>query len=222
MTPNRKAVEAQILSDLALVSPGCADVAMYEAYFAQMSDKDFDAFMHRLKEDKEWLTLTVPNNGKNNLSIERNYKLADKWGISFHQRVWMPADDDVPSYLTPHPYLVIKLPVRVAAQRLAKKQSIPKHQRVINTMTGQPTGDSKGAGFSAPELRLCVAMGLEKSATELMKYRGGDLRGYAALNASLSRHGAANQKTLEHFSSGVVSTTTVKSYFTSAQLGSTL
>ena len=124
--------------------------------------------------------------------------------------------------MSPNKYLVIKIPLRIASQRIAKKMSIPKHQRVINSITGQPTGDSKGAGFSAPELRLCVAMGLNKTSVELMKYRGGDLRGWAALNASLNRFGSARQEQLSHFASGVVSTSTLKTFLTSAHLTNTL
>lgn len=222
MAGNRKAAEAQILADLNTILPGCVDVELYKAYFASMSDKAFDAFMIRLREGKEWLTLTVPNGGKQNLNFDRHVKIADKWGHSFWSHLWFPADGGVPRYLSPNKYLVLKVPIRIASQRIAKKMSIPKHQRVINSLTGQPTGDSKGAGFSAPELRLCVAMGLEKSATELMKYRGGDLRGWAALNASLNRFGDASQEQLSHFASGVVSTATLKTYLTSAHLKNTL
>lgn len=222
MSQARKKVEEQILSDLDLISPGCIDVALYKKYFASMNDKAFADFIDRLKTGKEWLTITVPNAGKNKVTIERNFAIAKKWGLEFFQRLWFPADGDIPKYLSPNKYLIIKIPVRLASQRLAKKMSIPKHQRVINTITGQPTGDSKGAGFSSPELRLCVGMGLNKTAVELMKYRGGDLRGWAALNASLNRYGQARQDQLEHFSSGVVSTTTMKSYLTSAHLSNTL
>lgn len=222
MSKNRQAAEEQILADLDAISPGCIDVALYKKYFAKMSDKDFDAFMGRLQRKEEWLTLTVPNKGKNTLSIGRNHQLADKWGVDFYHQLWMPAEEDVPAYLTPEKYFVAKLPVRIAAQRLSKKASIPKHQRAVNALTGQPTGDSKGAGFSSPELKLCVGMGLEKTATELMKYRGGDQRGRAALNASLNRHGIASQETLKHFASGVVSTDTLKAYWTSCHLKNTL
>lgn len=222
MNAKRKAVQDQILADLALISPGCVDTELYQKYFDSMSDKAFDEFMLRLKNKEEYITLTVPNAGKNTVSVERNYQIADKWKFSFHHRLWWPADKDMPRFLTPNDYLVIKVPVRVASQRLAKKQSIPKHQRVINTLTGQPTGDSKGAGFSAPELRLCVGMGLNKTAVELMKYRGGDLKGYAALNASLGRYGVARQDQLKHFASGVKSTDTLKTFLTSAHLTNTL
>lgn len=222
MAGNRKKAETQILADLQEISPGCVDVELYKTYFASLDDKAFEAFMGRLKSGAQWLTITVPNAGKNNLDFERNIKIGDKWGHSFWRQIWFPADGDMPRYLSPNKYLVMKVPVRVASQRIAKKMSIPKHQRSINTITGQATGKSKGAGFSAPELRLCVAMGLNKSSVELMKYRGGDLRGWAALNASLNRFGGARQDQLEHFASGVVSTATLKTYFTCAHLSSTL
>lgn len=222
MGKNRAETEEIIISGLEAISPGCIDVGLYKQYFAKMSDKAFDEFMQRLKNKEEWITLTVPNKGKNTLSISRNHKLADAWGVTFYHQLWMPSEDDVPGYLTPEKYFVAKLPIRIAAQRLSKKASIPKNQRSVNTLTGQPTGDSKGAGFSAPELKLCVGMGLEKTATELMKYRGGDQRGRMALAASLSRHGKATQETLKHFASGVVSTDTLRSYWTSCHLKSTL
>lgn len=219
---NRQAVEAQILSDLELISPGCIDTKLYREYFSKMSDKDFEAFISRLENKEEWITITVPNLGKNNLSIERNHEIAKKWGHDFYRKLWMPETDETPAYLTPNKFLVLRLPVRIASQRLAKKMSIPKHQRIINSLTGQPTGDSKGASFSMPELRLCVGMGLEKTAIEFMKYRGGDMKGYMALSASLMRYGVASQETLKHFASGVVSTKTIKTYFTSAHLSNTL
>ena len=100
--------------------------------------------------------------------------------------------------------------------------SIPKTQRVINALTGQPTGDSKGAGISHPELRVCAAMGLDSTMIELMKYRGGDNRGKAALTASLIRTGRASQSVLENFASGVESTSTLRSYLVSAGLKTTL
>lgn len=219
---NRKAVEDQIIKDLNEISPGCVETKLYREYFASMSDKAFDEFMVRLKEGKEWLTLTAENGNYDAINISRNYKVADKWGVKFHQRLWMPEDGDTPAWLTPNEYLILLLPIRIPSQRLTKKASIPKHQRVINAITGQPTGDSKGASMSMPELRLLMAMGLKHSAVELMKYRGGDVRGYAAMNASLTRTGKARQASLEPFATGVRSTDTVKAYFTSAHIKTTL
>ena len=66
--------------------------------------------------------------------------------------------------------------------------------------------------------RVCAAQGLDNTMVELIKYRGGDQRGNAALNASLIRTGRANLNTLSHFASGVVSSSTLKSYMTGCHL----
>ena len=187
-----------------------------------LSEKAFEQLMTEYRSGAKYLTLTAPNFAKSTLSLERNIAVAKKLGIKFHHQLWVEGDEDTPTYLTPVEYLVVKLPVRIAAQRLAKKMSVPKTQRVVNSLTGQPTGDSKGASISLPELRVCAAMGLDKTMVELMKYRGGDARGGAAMNASLMRTGRASQEVLSHFASGVQSTATLKSYLLSASLQNTL
>lgn len=223
MPKNRKAAEDEILKGLEMIYPGCPDIQSYKDRFSKMSDKAFEEFILRLKSGEETLQITVPpgTEGKS-LNFERNMAVAEKWGKEFHQSLWMPAEDDEPSFKTPVKYLVLKLPVRIASQRVAKKASIPKTTRIINSLNGQPTGESKGASWSFPELRLSVAMGMKAAPTELMKYRGGDLRGNAALNASLIRTGHARLDVLKHFASGVVSTQTLSTYLTSAMLKNTL
>jgi hypothetical protein len=46
----------------------------------------------------------------------------------------------------------------------------------------------------------------------MMKFRGGDLKGFNAMNAMISRYGTANLKTLNNFASGVESTKTFSTY----------
>jgi hypothetical protein len=124
----------------------------------------------------------------------------------------------MPTYLTPNKYLVIDLPIRRAAQLLIKKISIPKHSKVIDHLTGQPTGESKGAKVSYPELAILSAMGLDKSLLELLKYRGGDSKGNAVLTQMLSSLGTANLDTLKNYASGVQSTHTLHTFLTCAHL----
>lgn len=222
MAGNRDAAIDLAVKTLEAILPGNPDGPRLKTYLESLNDKALDAFMEDLRSGKKFISLTAPNFGKSNLSLERNFAVGDKLGVKFYQRLWVEGDNETPSHLTPIEYLVVKLPVRIASQRIQKKMSIPKTQRVINTLTGQPTGESKGAGISFPELRVCAAMGLQKSMVELLKYRGGDQRGGAALNASLMRTGHASLKTLEHFASGVVSTATVKTFLTAAMLKNTL
>ena len=222
MAGNRQKATAFILAQMEAILPKNSDTPQYKAYLEGLSDKAFDQYMQDLKSGEKYLTLTAPNLGPSQLSVDRNVKVAEKLGYSFFKKLWIEGSGDTPTYLTPIEYLVVDLPMRLASQRLAKKMSIPKTQRSINALTGQPTGDSKGASISHPELRVCAAMGLEKTMVELMKYRGGDARGHAALSASLMRTGHANMSTLSHFASGVQSTATLKSYLTSAGLTTTI
>lgn len=222
MAGNLNAATDLIVKTLEAILPGNTDGPRLKAYLESLSPKELDKYFEDLKSGEKYVTLTAPNFGKSNLNLERNHAVAKMLGVDFYQRIWMEGHDDQPTYLTPKKYLTVKLPMRLASQRIQKKMSIPKTQRVINTLTGQPTGESKGASISFPELRVCAAMGLEKSMVELMKYRGGDARGGAALNASLMRTGQASQAVLANFASGVESTATVKTYLTSAMLRNTL
>jgi hypothetical protein len=222
MAGNRQAATAFILANLEALLPGNSDTARYKTFLEGMTAKAFEDYMLDLKSGKRYVTLTAPNFGKSNLSIERNFALAKKLNVEFFHKLWIEGDSETPTMLTPIKYLVLKLPFRLASQRLAKKMSIPKTQRVINTLTGQPTGESKGASISYPELRVCAAMGLENSMVELMKYRGGDARGGAALNASILRTGRTSLKTLSYFASGVESTNTIRTFLACAHLKSTL
>lgn len=222
MPGNRQAATAYILQALEEILPKNKDVAQYRVFLDGMSDADFDKYMHDLRSGKRYLTLTSPNHASTKLWLDKNVELAKKWKVKLHQKLWITGDEETPTHLTPIEFLVIPVTVRVASQRLQKKMSIPKTQRVINALTGQPTGDSKGASISYPELRVCAAMGLENSMVELMKYRGGDARGGAALTASLVRTGHASLKTLHHFASGVESTQTLKTFLTSIHLRNTL
>lgn len=222
MAGNRQRATAFILKYMDAVLPGNPDTARYKTFLEGMSDKEFAQYMQDLKTGTRFLTLTAPNGKQPALSLERNFKVAEALGLRFFKKLYFSSDGESPEYLSPIEYLVIKLPMRLASQRIAKKASIPKTQRVINPLTGQPTGESKGASISYPEIRVIAAMGLENSLIELLKARGGDLRAGAALNASLMRTGRASMKTINHFASGVESTATLKTFLTAAHLRSTL
>lgn len=222
MGASRQEVTAFILKNLDALLPGNGDVPRYKAYLEGLSNAAFAEYIKALGTGEKYLTITAPNGAPISLNLERNLTLGEKLGIKFFQRLWVDGTEDRPAYRTLPEYLVVKLPVRIAAQRLQKKMSIPKSMRAINTLTGQPTGESKGASISFPELRVCSAMGMESSMVELMKYRGGDARGGAAYNASLMRTGHVNLDTMSHFASGVESTATLKTFLTAAHLNNTL
>ena len=220
---NRAAAEKVILSNIQKIVPGdSSNVDIYKRLFASMDDKAFHQFMTKLKTGENALAFVRPNFTKNNIDVQRNIEIAKSFGHNFFQRVWIQCTGDRPTYLTPIPYMIVKLQLRRQAQLLEKKISIPAHNNTVDDLTGQPTGPSKGAKISYPETQVFASMGLYNTLSELMKFRGGDLAGFDAMNKSISQTGSVSLKAIEPYASGVESTKTLKVFLTGMHLKSTL
>ena len=222
MAHARQAAEAFILGYLKKLSPKGVTHDIYAERFKGMSDQDFDAFMQRLKSGEEFLVIFDPNFSDHGLSVERNLALAKELKHEFFEKIYIGKRGDCPAHMTPIKFLVVDLPMRRVSQLLKKKISIPEHNNSIDSLTGQVSGDSQGSKISYPEVQVMASMGLDNCIVEMMKYRGGDLRGRTALNAMISRHGGANLKTLSNYASGVESVKTLNTFLKAAMLKSTL
>lgn len=210
--PDRKKAEEFIFKFIKDFDPSGYNTEKYKIIFAEMSDKDFHEYMLGLKDGSKALVAFKPPFKAKGISLENNLKIAEKYKVNFFQKLLITNNKDLPNYKTPIEYMVIDLPVRRQSQNLIKKINIPDDNKVIDELTYQPTGDSKGAKISYPELQLLNSMGLEKSLEELFKFRGGDKGGFNAYTAMFIKYGTANLKTLGNYATGVESTKTLKAY----------
>jgi hypothetical protein len=210
---NRSKAQGYILKYITAIA-GNPNKSIYEKLFKDMSDEEFDKFIDDLDTGKKFLPVVAPNLGNVHLSVENNLKIAKEMNHDFFSKLWIGAHDGAPEYLTPIPYLVVDLPLRRVSQSLIKKVKVPTDNKTVDLLSGQPTGDgkSKGARISFPELQVLSAMGLDACTLELMKYRGGDRRGFRAMNSQISSQGIANLDTLAQYASGVESTKTLRTY----------
>lgn len=222
MAGNRQKAQALCLEYIEKILPGGGNRKIYEDLFASMSDEAFAEFIDKLKTGKARLAIIAPNMASSKLSVERNLALAKELGHEFFQRIWMDGKAGAPKYLSAVPYLVVDLPLRRQAQLLVKKISIPEDNRSVDNLTGQPTGASKGSKISYPEIQILAALGLDDTITELIKYRGGDQKGFIAMNDSIARTGGVSQKALEPLNTKVKVTQTLSTYLTAMHLHSTL
>ncbi len=222
MAKNRKAAEEFIISSISKIVKGKFNIERYKKYFNSLSDKEFDDFMKDLKSEDKFLTIQLPNFSESDITVENNVKVADQLGLSFFQGLWIGPTGDTPKYLTPVKYLVIDLPLRRASQMLIKKIAVAEHTRTTDMYTGQVAGDSKTSKISFPELQIAAAMNLDNSMVELIKYRGGDIKGGYALDAMLKKYGHASIATLSKYASGVESTDTLKTFLNCCHLKNTL
>lgn len=207
---NRKATEAAILEFFKTLEPTGHNVERWKAIFKDMSDKDFDEYMKGIRDGTKYLVIFKPHFEAKGLTIENILATADKYGIPLFEKLVVENDRNIPDHKTNIDYFVVDLPYRRQSQNIVKKISVPDDNKVIDHLTFQPTGASKGAKVSYPELRVLIGMGLDNTISELIRYRGGDKGGFAAYNAMFLRYGSVNLKTLGNYSTGVESTKTLK------------
>lgn len=222
MAKNRKAAEALCVELVESLLPTGHNRVAYEELFAMMSDDQFHQWIEDLKSGENRLCIIAPNQAKVKLTVENNFVVAKHIGHEFFERVWMDSKAGSASYLSNQPYLVVDLPLRRQAQLLVKKISIPENNQSVDNLTGQPTGVSKGSKISYPELNILASHNLTNCITELVKYRGGDIQGFQAMNDSIARTGEVSLKSIEGLGTQVQSTVTLSTYLTSIHLGNSL
>lgn len=224
MAGNRKAAVAELLAGLEEILPGSENTALWKAKLESMSDAQFEDFIKGLDQKTTQISVIVPNfsqNKNNQIDVDRMLDLGLKWGHDFFQRLWMMGPDGS-YYLTPIKYLVYDLPLRRQAQHLIKKISIPEDNKSVDDLSGQPTGKSKGSKLSYPELQVMAALGLDHSIIEMIKYRGGDTKGFNAMNTTIAKTGTVSLAEIEPYAGGVESTKTLGTILTSMHLGNTI
>lgn len=219
---NRKAATAELLKCIDMLLPGSENAKLYEERLSKLTDEEFEDYMRKLESGEEILSLIAPNLSKNKISLERNLKVAEKLGVKLFERLWLTDPVTGREYLTPVEYLIVDLPMRRQQQLLIKKIAIPEDNRHIDEMTGQPTGPSKGASLSFPELQVLSAQGMDRSIEELIKFRGGDIKAFLAMNRQIIETGGVSQDAIKRTPTKVKSTETLSTLLKAAHLDNTL
>lgn len=210
----RKEVEKYIIDKIYKITESKDNVNLYENFFKGLSNKEFEDFLEKLGNGELILNIIVPHDGDTKINLRKNVEvLAKDLGYDFHQHLIMQPDDSMPKYKTKHKYLVLTMPLRRAKQTIEKGISYSEHDKQIDSLTGQPTGDSRSSRISYPETQLLIGMGIKHAAVELLKYRGGDPGAYYAIKNSLLKYGKVSSKLVDAYGEGVISTSTLKALF---------
>jgi hypothetical protein len=223
MSGNRKAGEEMLYACLEDILPGSENVAIYKDIFAVMSDDDFERWIGQLESGEISVAIIAPEGRQPALNVGRNLDVAEKWGHRFFERIWMDPQNGGPSFLSTDEYLVVDYPLKRQAQFLIKKISIPEDNRSIDNLTGQPTGKSKGSKISWPELQILTSLGgYEQTIIEFIKYRGGDLQGFNAMNNMITNTGGVSLKAISVLGTRVKAVQSLSTLLTAAHLSNTI
>jgi len=194
----RAKTEAYIIKMVGELLPGDPhNPEKYRVLFAQMDDDAFENYVKALGSGEQILAIEAPNLSKHKLTIDNNFRVAEMIGHKFFERLWLIDPATGTRYLSPVEYLIVDLSLRRQQQMLVEKRSIPDNNRHVDDTTGQVTGDSHSSSLTFPELQNLRAQGLEYTAVELTKFRGGDIVGLQRMNRSLLETGGVDLDAIE-------------------------
>lgn len=220
---NRKAATEVFLEGLELILPGSPNTKYYETYLNGLSDEQFEKLVVMIEQGKLVLPMFNPNLSKPLLDVSRNIEIGAMWGHEFFEQLWItdPIDPTVTT-LTPKKYLVLELPMRRQAQTLENKMAVPTSNEFIDDLSGQPmdSSESKGSALTFPELQVLNSEGLDAVALELLKFRGGDVDAYQALERTIIDSGSASMEQTDPGDSRVKSTETLNVRLRAAHIDS--
>lgn len=201
------------------ILPGSQNTQIYADIFHVMSDEDFDKWIKKLIAKETYIAIIAPEKVGPQLSVANNLNVAKKWGHEFFERIWMDPKNGAPAFLSNDKYLVVDFPFKRQAQFLVKKISIPEDNRSIDNLTGQPTGKSKGSKISWPEVQIMAALGgFDNTIVEFIKFRGGDLQGFNAMNHSIHTTGGVTLSSIGVLGTRVKSVQSLSTLLTSMHL----
>jgi hypothetical protein len=219
---NRKAATEFILKYIEKILPKSENTKYLSDMLNGMSDTKFDMYMKKLESGEEIIPLTVPILTDDKTDTTRNIAIAKELGHEFFQKIWWFDESTGTTYLSNEKYLVVDLPLRRQIQILQKKISIPDDNKHVDELSGQPSGVSYAAKITYPEMQAIHAQGMDKTIEELIKYRGGDEKGFNAMNRSIVKTGGVSLAAIKPYSSNVKSTQTVSVFLKAMHLDNNL
>lgn len=196
MNEKRKKVQDHILKHVSVLDPSGFNAQRYQKLFSNLNDKDFDLFIQHLRDKKMSLPLFVPNM-QVILKMENIIKCAKMLGVKLFERLRLTDSVTGKTYLTPHEYMIIRIPVRRARQFLLHKLSVPDSDKRVDMFTGQVVKPDRASAISQVEAQLLYARGLKKTLVELVKVRGGDLNAYMGMKQQIEETGQGSLGNLE-------------------------
>ena len=219
---NREAGTKVLLWGLRMIDPSGKSAEIYRQRLAEMTDVEYAKWIEALDKKQDYVSVIYSNLSKSPITTANNLEIAPKLGVRFFQQLEMTDKSTGIRYVTPEKYLVMWGRFRRQIQMISNKMSVADSNKILDDLTDQPVGVSKGASNTYPELLVSVAQGHNHSIVELMKYRGGDKKGFDAMNHMLMTTGHCTMDALKSVDGRAKSTVTVSTFLKAMHLNNNL
>ena len=149
MAQNRAAAEKYAIDFINRLDPSKRSGDLLASFFKDMDDAHFNRYVQAIKNGDDYLSVIMDNLNKSKITIKGLLAFAREVGCQMYHQVKQTDPSTGLVWLSGPKFLVIHLPVRRQIQTLVNKISIPEDNRVVDDLTDQPTGESKGASISS-------------------------------------------------------------------------
>lgn len=183
---------------------------LYEELFGSLNNVEFDALMQRIKNKEVILPVFVENMVGEPVSHKKIMAIGERLGVKFFQRIWLTDAITGKTTLSPERYLIIDLTLRRLSHHLREKISVPTSDAVVDQLSGQATGASKGASITLPELQALSDKKQDVAIEELIKVRGGDKEAYEHMLKQIEETGGFSVVPIAELGSRPQITETIK------------
>jgi hypothetical protein len=187
-----------------------------------MSETEFRELMEAYRDGRLSPVATIPNFSPHIVTVSHLKKVAKAWGISIFNHMRLTDTDTGQEYVTPHPYMMLRLQIGRLAQLQEVKRNIPDSTRVIDELTGQVTGASKGAAMSMPETANIIARNRMAFIHEVDVVRGGDAKALRQLEFDIATTGTGSLQRAMAAGGGAKAPKTMAAYIRQAQFDTNL
>jgi hypothetical protein len=202
--------------------PNTGNGDAFKRMISNLSDKELDDLMRRYRAGVDSPIAVIPNLSKQIVTSRHLKTVAKRWGISLWNPLRLTDPDTGKVFQTPHKYMVLKLQVCRLVQMQEIKRGIPSSNRIVDELTNQVTGASKGAAFSMPEAANTLARGNINLVTELVGPRGGDEAANRALEYEIATTGSGSLEAAMARGQGAKATKVMAAYIRTQQLDTDL
>lgn len=200
ITKSAKRIQAEkeIYELLDTFDPSKYNSDMYRKLFNTMSEEKFKEYMKRLASENEYISMEVDTSAKR-LTLDKIFKIADKVGVKTHKYVMHKENESSDGSIcsvSPHPSLILYIPVRRLQQMLSKKNSASGNMDKINPLTGTVTSDSKSASLNDTQVQGLITTNQRNTLKELIGPRADDEKSKNMMLHSIEERGEVNLKDL--------------------------
>jgi hypothetical protein len=218
---NKAAFIKVVVEQFRLLPSPIDNPKLVKEWLERLTDKEFDEFVTRIEEGKDFLTFIIDNFDVR-FTQGQLKKAAEDIGAPVFSKV---VEEDLATGLvrtSNETHWIAFQPKRRQIQDVDDKRSTASDSNTRDIMTGQVTGDSKGSAIAVGQLSAILARNCTSTATEFSRLRGGDVAAGAVFTRYLSETGGASIEAIGKINSCPTVNETLSSYLNSIHIANNI